>query len=219
MKNIIVIISIILLSIGCRKDELPTVKDIDGNEYHYTTIGSQMWMVENLRTTRYRNGDSIPDVTDNTEWRNLTSGAFCYYNNDSNNGKTYGLLYNWYVPGDNRNVAPTGWRVATVDDWNTLINYLGGTGVAGGKLKESGNSHWISANSDASNAFNFSALPSGLRDNHGNYTQQGETTEWWIPKEYDSIVAWFTQIADGTSIQVSGFGQKNFGLSIRCIRE
>jgi len=218
MKNIVVI-SIILLLFGCSKDELPTVKDIDGNEYHYITIGSQVWMVENLKTSRYRNGDTIPSVTENTDWRNLTTGALCYYNNDSNNGKTYGILYNWYVLDDNRMVAPSGWRVATIEDWNTLINYLGGTNIAGGKLKETGTSHWISPNSDASNTINFSALPAGIRDNHGNFTQQRETAEWWIPKEYDSIVAWFTQIADGTSIQVSEFGHKNSGLSIRCVKE
>lgn len=223
MKIIPVIGIILLFSVGCRKDELPKVTDIDGNQYHYVAIGSQEWMVENLKVTRYRNGDSIQEVSGNSAgkaaWGNLTSGAYCNYNDDSNDGRIYGLLYNWYVVNDSRNVAPSGWHVATVDDWNTLINYLSGTDVAGGKLKETGIAHWISPNSDASNTVKFSALPSGLRDYHGNFTLLGEVTEWWIPKEYDTNFALFTQIGNGASIQITGVGQKSVGCSIRCVRD
>jgi uncharacterized protein (TIGR02145 family) len=218
MKNILIVI-IVLIFISCRKEELPIVKDIDGNEYHYITVGSQVWMTENLRTTRYRNGDSIKLVRTKPEWAKLISGALCYYNNESNNIKIYGILYNWYALSDSRNVAPSGWRVATTDDWNTLINYLGGPDVAGGKLKEAGSSHWIDENSGASNSVNFCALPAGLRDNQGNFTQQGEITEWWIPEEYGTGFAFFSQIGNGITIQLPGVGQKTCGLSIRCVKE
>ena len=90
-----------------------TVKDIDGNVYHTVTIGTQIWMVENLKTTKYRNGDGIPNVTDNTQWGNLTTWAYCNYNNDAANGTKYGKLYNWYAVNDSRNIAPTGWHVPT----------------------------------------------------------------------------------------------------------
>src|SRR5665647_3709784 len=111
-----------------------TVTDIDGNVYHTVTIGTQVWMVENLKTTKYRNGDPIPNVTDNIAWGALTTGAYCNYNNDTNNSITYGRLYNWYA-ANNRNIAPSGWHVPTVAEWTILITYVGGKSVGGDKLK------------------------------------------------------------------------------------
>jgi hypothetical protein len=117
------------------------VVDIDGNAYHTVTIGNQVWMVENLKVTHYRNGDAIPNVTDGTAWLDLTTGAYCEYDNDVNNVATYGRLYNWYSVNDSRNIAPAGCHVPSDDDWQTLVDYLGGDAVAGGKMKEIGSTH------------------------------------------------------------------------------
>ena len=119
-----------------------TVSDIDGNIYHYIVIGTQTWMVENLKTIHYRNGDAIPNVTISLDWDVLVTGAYCWYNNDVPTYKAaYGALYNWYVVNDSRNIAPAGWHVPTDAEWTILIDFLGGESVAGVKLKETGNSH------------------------------------------------------------------------------
>ena len=122
------------------------VQDIDGNNYLTVTIGTQIWMAENLRTTKYNDGTAIPLVTDNTTWANLTTPAYCWYNNDAKtNGSTYGALYNWYSV-NTKKLCPTGWHVPNDTEWTTLTTYLGGTAVAGGKLKETGTAHWYSPN-------------------------------------------------------------------------
>jgi len=136
-----------------------TETDYDGNVYHTVTIGTQIWMVENLKTTHYRNGDPIPNVPDNTQWSNLTTSAYCNYNNDANNAKTYGLLYNWYAAINSLNICPVGWHVPSANEWKKLETYMGGVGVAGGKMKEAGTTHWISPNTKAGNSSGFSGLP------------------------------------------------------------
>ena len=146
------------------------------NGYTYTSIvlgNSQEWMGENLRTTTYANGDPIPNVTDNTQWQNLTTGAWSHYNNDSQYENPYGKIYNWYSMTDSRNVCPTGWHVPTNTDWNTLINYLGGDAVAGGKMKSTGTQYWNSPNVNATNESGFSALPGGFRDFGGTFNVFG----------------------------------------------
>lgn len=130
----------LMLGNSCKKDNsinyLPTtVSDADGNVYHTIAIGPQIWMAENLKTTKFRNGDPIPNITDVTAWENLTSGAYCYYRNDIVNITTFGMLYNWYAVNDSRNIAPTGWHVPSDAEWSTLRSWLGGVTVAGGKLK------------------------------------------------------------------------------------
>ena len=135
-----------------------TFTDIDGNVYHAVVIGTQTWMVENLKTTKYSNGDPIP-----TAVTSLTPGAYCMYNNDAVTYKAdYGALYNWYAVADSRNIAPAGWHVPTKTDWTTLTDYLGGESVASGKLKENGSSHWLTPNTGATNSSGFTALPGGF---------------------------------------------------------
>jgi len=142
-----------------------TMTDQDGNVYKTITIGTQTWMAENLRVTKYRNGDTIPKVTDNTAWKALTNGAYCNYNNSINIDTivTYGGLYNWFAVNDNRSIAPVGWHVPTFAEWTTLITYLSGDNVAGGKMKEIGTTHWKTPNTDATNESGFTALPVGYR--------------------------------------------------------
>ncbi len=107
-----------------------TVTDIDGNVYRTVKIGTQVWMAENLKTTKYRNGDPIANVTNGASWKALTTGAYCWYNNDAENKVTYGGLYNWFVVADSRKIAPTGWHVPTDAEWTVLTDFLGGLKVA-----------------------------------------------------------------------------------------
>ena len=133
-----------------------TATDIDGNVYHTVTIGTQIWMVENLKTTRYNDGSPIPFVTDSSSWSNLTTPGYCWYNNDTTNKNTYGALYNWFAVNTGK-LAPTGWHVPTDDEWTTLTTYLGGESIAGGKLKETGTTHWRTPNAGATNEIGFTA--------------------------------------------------------------
>lgn len=196
-----------------------TVTDIDGNIYQTVKIGDQCWMAENLKVTHYRNGDAIPNVIDNNIWINLTSGALCNYNNDEANVSTYGRLYNWYAVLDIRNIAPVGWHVPSDAEWQTMINFLGGS-TAGGKLKEAGTQHWNSPNTDATNESGFTALPSGGRGDYispygdmGNYAYYWTSTEWDI---YTSIhrTLYYNSSAVGYVSQL-----KRMGLSVRCVKD
>lgn len=130
-------------------------------------IGTQTWKVCNLNVDTYRNGDPIPEVTDPTEWAALTTGAWCYYNNDPANGPIYGKMYNGYAVRDPRGLAPKGYHVPLNEEWSTLIYYLGDGSIAGGKMKEIGTSHWLSPNTGATNSSGFSALPGGVRGASG----------------------------------------------------
>lgn len=190
------------------------VTDIDGNVYHTVIIGTQTWMVENLKTTRYRNGAVIPNVTDNASWAALTTGACCDYNNTPSNSVTYGKLYNWYAVNDSRNIAPAGWHVPTDAEWTTLTNYLGGESVAGGKLKETGTAHWTAPNTGATNETGFTALPGGRR---GYY--MGSNGNWWTSTEENSASAWIESVGYNYT-DVSRYRlSKQGGLSVRCIKD
>ena len=154
--------------------------------YQTITIGTQVWMAENLKATHFRNGDAIPHVTDGATWQSLTTGAYCEYNNDINNVATYGRLYNWYAVNDYRNIAPVGWHVPIDAEWQTLVDYLGGWEVAGGKMKEAGTANWVSPNTGATNESGFSALPGGRRHviGSGYYENMGYSGYFWSSTEY-----------------------------------
>jgi uncharacterized protein (TIGR02145 family) len=148
-----------------------SVKDIDGNVYKTVKIGNQWWMAENLKVTHYRNGDEIPNRADDDEW-NKGIGAYCNYNNDVTNFEIYGGIYNWFAVDDSRKLAPEGWHVPTDDEWQVLVDYLGGDTLAGGKMKstgtiEGGDGLWRGSNEGTTNESGFSALPGGYRYNHG----------------------------------------------------
>ncbi len=202
---------------GCKKNETNplTVKDIDGNVYHCITIGTQVWMIENLKTTRYNDGSIIPKKTD-SEWSYITTGVYCNYNNDESIVNTYGRLYNWYAVNTGK-LAPKGWHIPTEEDWNILSDYLGGEIIAGGKLKESGTSHWIYPNEGATNEVGFSALPAG--DYYGSYIHLGEYAFWWSSTEC------FSGYASGRYLVYDSnyFGINQvphyLGFSVRCIKD
>ncbi|MEI6752315.1 MAG: fibrobacter succinogenes major paralogous domain-containing protein [Paludibacter sp.] len=196
--------------------------DIDGNKYTKVTIGTQTWMVENLRTTRYRTGESISNVTDATAWSNATFGAYCDYNNDINNGATYGKLYNWAAVNDSRNITPLGWHVATHAEWTTLVNYLGGESVAAAKLKETGTIHWkISTNGGATNETGFKAFPGGLRNPSGAFGSLGENGYWWSSTENSNtpgtVWHWYMSF-DNINVH-KDYDIKSYGRSVRCVKD
>jgi len=211
---IIIILSSVYFSMG------QTITDIDGNTYNSVTIGSQIWMVENLKTTKYRNGDAIPNITVNTAWVNLTTGAYCDYNNNPSYSATYGRLYNWHAINDSRKIAPPGWHVATDTDLSALTAYLGGISIAGGKLKETGTVHWGNPNTGATNEAGFTALPGGYRSNNGTFLGINAIGSWWSSSESSASDAWALGIfADAVGVDRGGYYTKNIGFSIRCIKD
>jgi uncharacterized protein (TIGR02145 family) len=208
----------------------PTVTDIDGNLYLSVIIGTQVWMAENLKVTRYRNGNAIPNVTDSATWVSLTTGAYCEYGNDPANVATYGRLYNWYAVTDGRNIAPSGWHVPTDDEWKQLEMYLGmsqaeadtnawrGTDE-GGKLKEAGTAHWKNPNTGATNESGFTALPGGYRYWHNRYYGIGDYASDWSSTEDGSNFAWSRTLYSVSSQIVRYNSSKRSGFSIRCVRD
>jgi uncharacterized protein (TIGR02145 family) len=200
---------------------LSKLYDYDGNLYNTVKIGEQCWIAENLKTTKYKNGTSIPLVTDNSLWSNLTSPGYCWYINDSATyGQTYGALYNWYTVNTNK-LCPTGWHIPTDAEWTTLTNYLGGEYIAGGKLKETGTVHWNSPNTGATNEIGFTALPGGYRYLDGTFEKVGDHGGWWSASEYHYYEneAWLREISCNFSVIFSEPDDKRYGYSIRCLRD
>ncbi len=199
------------------------IKDVDGNVYKTVTIGTQTWMAENLKVSKYNDGTTIPNITDNTQWQNNTTGAWSYYNNDVTNNAKYGKLYNWYAvsktTNGNKNVCPTGWHVPTDAEWIVLTDYLGGGGVAGGKMKEVGITSWNSPNADATNTSLFSALPGGTRDDDGGYSDIGDNGGWWSSAEYQTSDAWIRYLNYFNGNAYSYYSNKEGGLSVRCLKD
>ena len=178
------LVSALFLLFSCdeslNESQINTVTDVDGNVYLTVQIGDQLWMAENLKTIHYRNGDAISKISDNTEWINNTnSGAYCYYKNNSDHKDVYGCLYNWGAVKDNRKIAPEGWHIPGDPEWRELIEFLGGSNVAGGKMKEEGTTHWLSPNTGATNESGFTALPGGDRDGTGIFLNMGIGGIFW----------------------------------------
>jgi len=201
-----------------------TVTDVDGNVYNTVTIGTQVWMKENLKTTKYNDGTLISYITDNTAW--TTAGAaYCWYNNDATTYKaTYGALYNWYAidPANNgtKNVCPVGWHVPTDDEWTILITYLGGETVAGGNMKESGTTHWVTPNTGANNSIGFTALAGGYRfDVDGTFVHIDRYCDWWSSNAFGANYAWSYYLWYENTMALRGYAGKQYGASVRCIRD
>lgn len=205
---------------------LETATDIDGNSYQTVKIGNQLWMAENLRVTHYRNGDLIPNVTSDRQWSglgiiiNASRGAYCYYNNDANNLSTYGCLYNWFAIKDSRSICLTGWHIPTDVEWKILETYLGGSSVAGGKMKEAGTTHWDFPNTRATNESGFCALPGGYRNGGGSYNGMGSNAQFWSSTEgsgnyyalYRLLGCYYSQVLRSDD-------SKESGLSVRCVMD
>lgn len=189
--------------------------------YPSVTICSQKWMDKNLDVTTYRNGDTIAYVTDPITWAALTTGGWCYYNNDPSTNATYGKLYNWYAVTDPRGLAPAGWHMPSDAEWATLETCLGGFSVAGGKMKVTGTTTWISPNAGATNTSGWAGLPGGTRRyDDGTFTSIGNLGGWWSSTETASATgAWYRSLFFNTS-DVSRFSTfKRYGFSVRCLRD
>jgi uncharacterized protein (TIGR02145 family) len=198
---------------------LNTVTDIDGNVYNEIVIGNQVWMGANLKVTRFNDGTQIPLIIDNNTWLNLTTPAYCWYNNDSiNNKNIYGGMYNWYAVNTGK-LAPAGWHVPTDAEWKVLTTYLGGEYFAGSKLRETGMSHWPN-NSGATNEVGFTALPGGNRGyGDGVFFYLDYFGDWWTSSEFPGNGAW-TRRTNGYEYNLyRGFIDCYMGLSVRCIKD
>lgn len=197
--------------------ESPTVTDIDGNVYRAVQIGGQCWMAENLKTTRYNDGSTIPNVTDNTAWSQLTTGAWSYYYNSSANDATYGKLYNGYAAAVS-NICPQGWHVPTDAEWTVLTDFLGGILVAGGKMKAT--TLWITPNIGATNECGFAGLPGGNRNNGGAFLGTlFYGGYWWSASEFGAVSAGRRALYYYDTGIWGSNDLKTFGFCLRCIRD
>lgn len=198
-----------------------------GNEFSFVTlmptsvlICNQTWSTKNLNVATYRDGTPIPQVTNHTEWANLTTGAWCWYNNDSATyAATYGKLYNWYAVHDSRGLAPIGWHIPTDAELSTLSTCLGGDSQAGGAIKEKGTTHWSTPNTQATNSSGFTGLPSGHRDNNGTFGNLNDYGSFWSSTDYDKGTAWFRYLSFDNNIFTRLKYNKIYGLSVRCVRD
>jgi len=194
--------------------------DIEDNSYKTVTIGTQVWMAENLKSTKYNDGLNIPLVAKNEHWSTLDSPGYCWYDNHKGHKPTYGALYNWYAVNTNK-LCPTGWHVPTKDDWTILHTYLGGVIWPGIKLKEAGTSHWNYSDKAtiATNESGFTALPGGLRNSLGEFYHFRNLGLWWSSTELISGEPWCFDMSydDDNAYLDKGFVE-NTGFSVRCIK-
>lgn len=245
MKNTFYLfLSLVLL--GCATEEELTqsylnpnlsygsVTDCSGNTYATIEIGSQVWMAENLRTTCYQNGDPIPNVTNENNWYALSTGAWAYYNNDSQYEIPYGKLYNGYTVSDPRNLCPIGWHVPSDAEWNILIGHLDSafdpdawvgypqSNIAGAKMKSIGHQYWYSSNDDATNESGFSGLPSSLRQENGSFSIHSRSEgRWWSSSEFNStllLLIWRSLVYYDGAVR-RNYKAKKAGYSVRCVKD
>lgn len=234
--KLFLVATITLIAISCTKTEdnisnstpIPTVHptvhppvaDIDGNTYNTIAIGDQVWMKENLNVSKYRNGDIIPQVQDPKQWYNLTTGAWCYYANQTSNGLVYGKLYNWYAVNDSRGLSPKGWHIPNDIEWRTLEYFLATSKSSGGKMKESGTTHWLSPNTEATNESNFTGLPGGIRYNTGTFEWIGRKGYWWSSKSPTTLQGSLNyHLSNVSALLVPYYHYVEYGFSVRCIKD
>ncbi|MBX2963167.1 MAG: fibrobacter succinogenes major paralogous domain-containing protein [Cyclobacteriaceae bacterium] len=223
MKSLLylsIILSLLALSLlsSCKDEEdVSEVKDIDENLYHTVKIGSQTWMVENLKTTKYNDGTPIPNILDS--WNQLMSGAYCNYDNILSNAEGNGRLYNFYAVNSGK-LCPKGWHVPSDDEWTSLIEYLGGKYEAASKLKEAGASHWLPPFADGTNETGFTALPSGWKSGPTSFHDLGVGTAWWSSTIGSSSDEAYTR---QLYLSIHGINRNYtyhlYGMSVRCIKD
>ena len=209
----------LILINSCKKsEESPEIKDADGNVYTSVTIGTQVWMVQNLKTTKYRNGDLIGTTTNDISGEGSPEYQWAPDDNE-NNVATYGRLYTWYAVTDSRNVCPAGWHVPSDAEWSTFTTFLGGDTVAGGKLKETGTTLWTTPNTGATNETGFTALPSGYRYLDDSYINIGLIGFWWSSTEYSATDAYYHYMLCYFSKVYRLYDNKHYGFSVRCLKD
>jgi len=195
-----------------------TVTDIDGNVYKTIQIGTQTWMAENLKTTRYNDGSNIPYLTNYAEWLEVLSPAYCWHYNDPASKNTYGALYNWYAVMTGK-LSPTGWHIPSYAEWTTLDTYLGGADIAGGKMKETGTTHWKSPNVGATNESGFTCLPIGFHQSDSGFYGFGEYCYIWSSSESSLYRALGKSMSN--QFGYSGWQKtiQRSGASVRCVKD
>jgi uncharacterized protein (TIGR02145 family) len=189
------------------------VSDVDGNLYKTVTINNQTWMAENLKTTKYNDGTSIPKASGEVAWKDTKSDAYSWFLDDSANKATYSAYYNWYTVNTGK-LCPTGWHVPSDKEWRMLTNYLGDENVAGKTMKTT--SGW-SKNGNGTNDSGFSALPLGFRNAKGLFSSTGSSTYWWSSTSYN-LNAWYTVLFSKDATAFKYYGQKESGFSVRCLK-
>lgn len=194
------------------------VSDVSGNTYNTEIIGTQEWMAINLRTTQLRDGTSIPEVTEASAWDSLKTPAFCWYNNDTTGSHTCGALYNWYAVNTDL-LCPEGWHVASANDWDTLVAYLDGQYLAGGRLKEIGFANWKKPNTGATNEVRFSALPAGIRHFGEGFSNKTTSTYFWTATEFNEDKAGTRILIYYSNNIYRDNNNKTNGYSVRCIKD
>ena len=195
-----------------------SAKDVDGNIYESVVIGTQTWLTENLKSTRYDDATEIKEIKDNGEWAKATAPGFCWYNNDAANKDEYGALYNWHVI-KNGNICPKGWHVPTDAEWTTLETFVGGSAQAALMLKEKGTQHWKSTSDAVGDTYNFSAIAAGFRNSDGNFTYQLSDCCFWTATPSTPTYAHnrsFSYYDKGIN---SRDIQRTNGYSIRCVKD
>ncbi len=225
MIRLLYVLMILFTLQSCSKSEdnslqISTLSDIDGNQYNAVKIGSQIWMQQNLNVSHYRNGDPIPNVQDPVQWYNLTTGAWCYYENQTSNGTVYGKLYNWHAINDPRGFTPEGWHIPTKNEVDILRSFLDNGENAGYKMKSTTND-WLSPSTGSDNSSGFTGLPAGYRSNDGGfYSSKGSVAIFWgenpdsqtSQDKYNyTLLSNFTNLYNSSSI-------KEMGYSVRCVK-
>lgn len=195
------------------------VTDIDGNEYNTITIGTQVWMVENLKTTKYNDGTEVPFILNTDEaWYQLNSPGYCWYNDNETNKETTGALYNWHAVNTGK-LAPEGWHVPTDKEWSILVDFLGGETVAGGKMKIADIRSWPGPNTGATNSSGFTALYSSFRGKGGFIPSDNGTLLLWSSTAYDDLDAWAWYLRFDSEAIGRNHGGKYHGFSVRCLKD
>jgi uncharacterized protein (TIGR02145 family) len=200
---------------------LAPVNDFDGNIYDNRTIGTQVWMTENLKATHYNDGTPLQTITDDAQWRALITPA--YWVPNSSYKDTFGVLYNWFTvdlkSAGNKNICPVGWHVPNENDWTILTSFLGGDSVAGGKVKEQGYAHWVSPNTGATNESGFNALPASSRSYLGTYAEPGFACSFWSSTEMPPPGGHCHFLQANSSVFTHYYYDKQNGFSVRCLKD
>ena len=219
MQKIKLLLVLIFFYIRLTSIPAQTVTDADDNKYPVITIGKQIWMAENLKTTKFNDGKAIPLVTDDKAWKELETPAYCWFNNDIANKEVFGALYNWYTV-NTKKLCPKGWHVPSRTEWSDMIIILGDENLAGAKLKETGTDHWKNSIIISTNEFGFTAIPVGTRLMEGNFPDFGsKIAVWWTATENNQMTAWNRGLFYSSSKVYAGFENKKNGFSVRCIRD
>lgn len=214
----ILIFAVTLFCLGLTGLNAQTVKDAEGNIYVTISIGKQVWTAENLKTTKFNDSKPIPLVPDEKAWKALKTPAYCWFNNELKNKDVSGALYNWYTVNTGK-LCPQGWHVPADEEWTVLTDFLGGKSIAGGKLKETGTSHWLTPNTEATNETGFTGLPSGYRNFGGGFNSITKYGFWWSSTEWSSTAAWYRDVYYGYTAVDRSNSNKRSGANVRCLKD